>query len=135
MRLRSGFVSNSSSTSFLIISKDELTEASFFSLMGVSTSSPLAPIFRELFRDVIRQGRTKVDFSTADPKLPIEFWFEDERLSDRMKDRLRQAKKEGLRAYYGMLSSDHSNVQTFFCTDSFEVEDERIYFNALENAW
>lgn len=49
--------------------------------------------------------------------------------------RLEQAADQGLKAYFGYLSSDNTPVQTFFCTDAFEVESEQVYFNYLECAW
>jgi hypothetical protein len=49
--------------------------------------------------------------------------------------RLRDASGKGLKAYFGSLSSEDTPVQSFFCTDAFEVENERIYFNYLECAW
>lgn len=135
MRIRSGFVSNSSSTSFLIICKGELTEEAFLKLMGISGESPLRPIFVQLFEDVIEQTSVQRTFRPADKRLSVEEWFESERISEKMKERLRDAKGKGLTAYFGMLSSDNTPVQTFFCTDSFEVEDDQIYFNALECVW
>ncbi len=44
MRIRAGFVSNSSSTSFLIIAKDDLNKNDFFELMGIKADSPIADL-------------------------------------------------------------------------------------------
>jgi hypothetical protein len=52
-----------------------------------------------------------------------------------MKDKVEDARQRGLKVYYGELSSESENVECFFCTDSFEVENEKIYFNALECVW
>lgn len=134
MRVRAGFVSNSSSTSFLIITRDELEEGAFLELMGVAPDSPIADLFRELFSDVVGSSRY-VDFSRVSARVSPESWFETDRLSPAMVVRLRQAAEQGLKAYYGSLSSDNTPVQTFFCTEAFEVENERIYFNYLECAW
>lgn len=135
MKIRAGFVSNSSSTSFLIIAKEELNEASFLELMGVAPDSPLVGIFRTLLDDVIGQARVQVNFAEEPGDMPIEAWFEGDRLSPRMMAKLREAKAKGLRAYVGKLNSDESPVQSFFCVDSFEVENDKIYFNALECGW
>lgn len=134
MRVRSGFVSNSSSTSFLIISRDELEEGTFLDLMGVAPDSPIADLFRELFSDVVGSGRY-VDLARVDRRVSPEKWFDSDRLSPAMIARLREAAGQGLKAYFGSLSSDNTLVQSFFCTDTFEVENERIYFNYLECAW
>lgn len=134
MRVRAGFVSNSSSTSFLIITRDELEEGAFLELMGVAPDSPIADLFRELFSDVVGSSRY-VDFARVDTRVSPESWFDTDRLSPAMIARLQQAAGQGLKAYHGRLSSDNTPVQTFFCTDAFEVENERIYFNYLESAW
>jgi len=134
MRIRAGFVSNSSSTSFLIITRDELEEGAFLQLMGVAPDSPIADLFRELFSDVVESGRY-VDLARVDTRVSPETWFGTDRLSPAMIARLQQAAEQGLKAYFGRLSSDNTLVQSFFCTDAFEVENERIYFNYLECAW
>lgn len=134
MRVRAGFVSNSSSTSFLIITRDELEEGAFLELMGVAPDSPIADLFRELFSDVVGSSQY-VDLSRVNTRVSPELWFDDVRLAPAMVARLRQAAGQGLKAYFGHLSSDNSPVQSFFCTDAFEVENERIYFNYLECAW
>lgn len=134
MRIRAGFVSNSSSTSFLIISRDELKEGAFLDLMGVAPDSPIAVLFRELFTDVVSSSRY-VDLARIDRQASPADWFNEDRLSSTMVARLEQAADQGLKAYFGYLSSDNNPVQTFFCTDAFEVENEQIYFNYLECVW
>lgn len=137
MKIRAGFVSNSSSTSFLIISRDELEEASFFHLMGVERTSPIRDLFKEFYEDVITSVSTEIDFNAADPTVPIEEWFDRNRdkPSAYMMEKIKSAQEQGLRVYFGSLDSETSNIQTFFCTDSFEVENEKIYFNGLECVW
>lgn len=136
MKIRAGFVSNSSSTSFLIIAKNDLNRADFFELMGIKLDSPIADLFKEFYKAVIENTRTKVDFKTAGKDVPAEAWFEDRHdLSPHMLEKVREAKKRGLTAYFGWLDSETSIIQTFFCTDSFEVENEKIYFNGLECVW
>jgi hypothetical protein len=134
MKVRTGFITNSSSTSFLIITHDELEEEPFLELMGVAPDSPIVDLFRELYRDIVRSSQC-VDFGRADAQVPPEAWFDGERLSAAMIERLRKAAGQGLKAYCGSLSSEESMVQTFFCTDAFEVENDRIYFNYLECVW
>ena len=136
MKIRAGFVTNSSSTSFLIIAKEELNEADFFELMGIEPSSPVADLFKHFYQDVVRSA-TKVDFRTADKSASVETLLRIERkgLSKRMEEKINEAKRDGLKAYYGELDSETDNIQTFFCTDSFEAENEKIYFNGLECVW
>jgi len=136
MKIRAGFVSNSSSTSFLIIAKDDLNQTDFFELMGISPESPIADLFEQFYEDVIKSS-TKIDLKAADKNIPVETLFESrpDRLSQHMIKKIKEAQKQGLKAYYGALDSETSNIQSFFCTDSFEVENEKIYFNGLECIW
>lgn len=138
MKIRAGFVSNSSSTSFLILAKEDLNRVDFFELMGIEPDSPIADLFEKFYLDVIDSVRTTVDFSTAGKQVPAEDWFKGRRgnnLSIHMINKLRDAKQHGLKAYFGTLSSEENPIQSFFCTDSFEVENEKIYFNGLECIW
>ncbi|MGD0017269.1 MAG: hypothetical protein ABSC38_07125 [Verrucomicrobiia bacterium] len=137
MKIRAGFVSNSSSTSFLIVAKDDLNETDFLELMGVNKGSPLTKVFRELYEAVQENCRVKVDFKNTNKRVPPRQWFSGDidRMSAHMLDRIDQAASGGLKVYYGHLSSDTSTIQCFFCTDSFEVENEKIYFNGLECVW
>ena len=53
MRIRTGFVSNSSSTSFLIITHDELEEEAFMEMMGIGPASQIQDRFKGPFSLVI----------------------------------------------------------------------------------
>ena len=135
MKIRTGFVSNSSSTSFLILAADDLTQENFFQLMGVTPKSPLVQVFREL-HEALLDGAV-VDLRDVDESIPIAQWLDGFRgeISPRMAEKLRDAKKRGLMVYYGQLDSESTQVQTFFCCDSFEAENEKFYLNALECVW
>ena len=134
MRRRTGFVSNSSSTSFLIITHDELEEEAFLELMGVAPDSPIADLFKGLFSAVI-ESSDHLDLAHVNKQVSPEVWFDTDRLSTTMIERLQKAAEQGLKAYFGSLDSETDMVQTFFCTNAFELENERIYFNYLEWAW
>ena len=137
MKIRAGFVSNSSSTSFLIIAKSDLNRADFFELMGISPNSPVADLFSEFYESVEENISSTVDFKKVRGDVAPESLIETRRshLSERMLEKIRDAKKRGFKAYYGWLDSETSPIQSFFCTDSFEVENEKMYFNGLECTW
>jgi hypothetical protein len=136
MKIRAGFVSNSSSTSFLIIAKSDLNRADFFELMGISANSPIADLFSGFYEAVAESAR-KVDFRKVPRDSSPESLFETRRehLSERMLEKIRDAQKRGLKAYYGWLDSESNPIESFFCTESLEVENEKMYFNGLECTW
>jgi hypothetical protein len=106
-------------------------------LMGVSRNSPLQPIFEQLYDDVMHSIETELDLGKVGhaPRWDALIRGRRARLSDRMIEKLQSNRKKGRRAYFGHLNSETSTVQTFFCTDSFEEENDKVYFNALECAW
>jgi len=137
MKIRAGFVSNSSSTSFLIIAADDLTKKNFFDLMGVTEKSPLAEMFASLYDALLDRTEAPLDLKLIDDRVPVQDWLQGFRgdVSPRMMEKLKEAKQKGLRVYYGHLDSDGGTAESFFCCDSFEAENDKFYFNALECAW
>ena len=137
MKIRTGFVANSSSTSFLIISKGTFTKSDLMALMGVNRDSPLRPLFEQFYDDVMDSIETDVDLGEVGHAGRLEALVRGrhDRLSERMIEKLRGNRKKGMRAYFGRLDSETSTTQTFFCTDSFEEENDKLYVNALECAW
>jgi hypothetical protein len=138
MRIRSGFVSNSSSTSFLVISRGALTKKKLRDLMGVEKGSPLTPLIDQLCADLLDSVSAEIDLGTIKNKPHWKTLLggrSSARLTDRMLEKLDGSKRRGMRAYYGHLDSETSPVQTFFCMDSFEEENDEVYLNGLECAW
>lgn len=133
MKIRAGFVSNSSSTSFLIIAADDLDRDSFFSLMGIDEMSPLKDVFGTLYETILDSSRRPIDLSAIPNGARLEDWFNDfQELTPKMIEKLEEGRQSGRKAYYGRLSTESTNAECFFCTDSFETENDRIYLNALE---
>lgn len=142
MVIRNGFVSNSSSTAFLIISKDELSRTDFYRMMGISSSSPLIDVFAQLY-DAVAQSSTDHHLKCEKDDSPerVDAWVNSlyerlrVRLTDHMMSKVDSARKDGFHVYCGMLSSDDGLVEGFFCCDSFEAESRDMYMNALECTW
>ena len=137
MKIRAGFVSNSSSTSFLLMAESDLERGSFFELMGIEENSPLSSVFTTLYHTVLENSENAVNLGSIPVGTAIQDWFKDfsESLTPRMIEKLEEGRRLGWKAYYGRLTSESTNAECFFCTDSFEVANDRIYFNALECVW
>lgn len=138
MKIRTDFVTNSSSTSFVIISTGDFSRNEFLELMGIDEASPLEPLFTALYYS-FEESMYPPDefFSRYKKETAHEDWFElvEGKFSPEIVARIAEARNTDKQIYIGNLSSDENPIESFFCTDSFEAENEKIYLNALDNIW
>lgn len=122
MKIRTDYVTNSSSTSFIIILDGEFSENNFLQLAGVDQSSPLCPVFKKLYKIIREKMKEATDITILNGM-------------EELKEKMRLAQESGKKVYSGKLESEDNIFECFFCTDSIEMENEKIYFNAVECVW
>lgn len=130
MKIRMGFITNSSSTNFLIISKEELTEDYLFKKLGFVKGGAMEEQGRQLCSSImyaIEGGLRYYSFDTPDYEA-IKEVFGD-------KSAKIYNKNKHYHVYWGYTSSDDSPITCFFTTDSFEIEDRNFYLNGRACAW
>lgn len=132
MKIKTDFVSNSSSTSFIYISKEELTKERFFDAAGVELDSPLSNMFDDLYHainDAIVNG-TEVN---REEELPSEDKYPE--FSRETIERAKEALSKGHNVVIGGLSSDAELPESFLCVESFEIESSELLISAYSNYW
>lgn len=129
MKIRTGFITNSSSTNFLIISKEELTSEYLFEKLGFIEGGKLAEKGHELCDNIIAGlGYLRYfdySFPTHDNINEI-FGPKAAEYYDKMKY---------ANVYWGYTSSGETPLTEFFTTDSFEIEEPDFYLNGRSCVW
>lgn len=132
MKIKIDFISNSSSTSFVYISKEMLSKHEFMAAAGVSEDSPVASLFEDMFyelNDKIKRGKTIGSIAE------LEELRSSEIITDSVVCRIEKAFEQGQTVTIGSFSSEASLAELLLCTEIFEIESEGFFINAYENYW
>ena len=137
MKIRKGFVTNSSSTSFIISLKEQFSKDNFMTAIGANGNSPMNRIFEDLFRAIEDDKRNIIDV-TKEYKggMKVGDFLLKQGFSQDTANKVEQLLSDGREVYYGRLSSDgETPSEIFFCCDSFVLCEENIYFNGNIGGW
>lgn len=130
MKIRTGFITNSSSTNFLIISKKELTPEYLLKKLGFVQGGKLEQKGRELCNEIIRgteRGLRYYEFDSVTFDRILEVF------GPKAAEQFNKMHRPYV--YWGYTSSDESVLTQFFTTDSFEIEKRDFYLNGRSCVW
>lgn len=139
MKIKFDFVTNSSSTCFVVVLKkgQEFTEIQFMKCVGINKKSPVYPMFLELFK-IFASNMEPFDAAVASHRWNKgSQWdvFISHVFSADLAEKIKLAKERGDSLYFGTLSSDVNALETFVCCDSFKIEGKNIYIDATNSRW
>ena len=133
MKIKFDFVTNSSSTSFVYISDEELSEEAFLEAAGVDGNGPVGDLFRQMHLELstaIRQYGKQVTTKEAVDSLAGSHEFTPE-----VVEKMKYAIETGKKVVTSKLDSDGPLAESLLCMTMFEIESDRFYINAYNNYW
>ena len=137
MKIRKGFVTNSSSTSFIISLKEEFSKVNFMSAIGANGNSPMNKIFEDLFQAIEDDKQNIIDVvKEYQEEIKVGDFLQKQGFSQETANKVEKLLIDGREVYYGRLRSDGETAsEIFFCCDSFVLCEENIYFNGNIGGW
>ena len=132
MKIRVGYVTNSSSTNFLILSRKELTPEYLYKKLGFKKDSPLKDQAMELCENILSGVQRGLYYFDIDE---LDYESVKEEFGDKVAEKYLSYKKKGYIGYIGHTSSDEGTLTAFFTTDSFEIKKLGFYVYARDCTW
>jgi len=134
MKIRDGFVTNSSSTNFLIISKEELTEEYLLEKLGFRHNSPIkntGKLLANSILDGIGNGLRWHKFDYENPSYDNILKVFGKKSAEKFK----KLTKKDYKVYFGHTSSDEDYITSFMTCDYFLIDNRDFYMDGRNCVW
>lgn len=132
MKIRDGFVTNSSSTNFMIVCKEELTPEYLSKKLGFKSNSFIKSLGDDLSYQIV-SGTTRgvrwyeIDEINYESILKI--------FGKKSAEKYRKLSEKGYHTYIGYTSSDDDCLSSFMTMDCFVIDEKDFYMDGVNCAW
>jgi hypothetical protein len=119
MKVRNGFVSNSSSSSFIIGCKGELTKETLMDIFKVPIESPIYKIVLDIARCMVKNAE-KLDIAEE-----LKDYGEDSSYGENIKFMI----KNDMNMYRGYAADDNGEVEAMLCNMDIHFKSDELFID------
>lgn len=138
MKIKQDFVTNSSSTAFILSIKEEWNKDNFLKELGIEGTSPMNELFEQLYETVENEKEEILAYMREyDSNCNNVYAFLlNEGFSEETASLVKNLLDDGRTVYMGRLNSAGGTLaENIFCSESFLICEDDIYFNGRISGW